>query len=401
MASDNTSVVPVVKTRHLVPQVSFFVFVRIILHTSFAMLMPLLPVFSRGLGIDITLAGRALSISLLSNLLVPFLTSLAERYGQRFGMILGLVIFTLGGAVMLVWQTYTAFVIATFLMTLGTFVFLPVMQSYIGENVPYNKRGLMVAFSEFGWAASFIFGVPLIGLLISHYGWLAPYPAFVLIMLLLIVVIMLSFPGTRGKHTGESPFAGIKYVLNSRTGWLGILLGFFIMPGVNMIGVVYGYWLEEVFKLNVSELSASSIIMGIAFGCGSLMVALFTDKLGKRRAIMGGLVLNSLIASAVVFITGELVPALIWIFIFYVTMEFSVVSGLTLLTEILPEYRTSLLALSTAAMGFGGAFGSFMAPYLYRFGFSANIFGCIIINIIIIGIILALKPKNSRRWLDD
>ena len=389
------------KNKLILGQVSFFVFIRVILHTATSMLMPLLPVFSRGLGIDITMAGRAFSISQLSNLFVPFISAFSEHKGHKFGMVLGLSTFALGGAVMLLWQSYTAFVIATFVMTLGTFVFLPVMQSYIGEEVPYQRRGSIIAFSEFGWAASFIFGVPLISLLISHYGWLAPYPAFFVIMLILIAIIVLTFPASKRPHNGESVFAGMKYVFSSRKAWLGILVGFLLITGVNMIGVVYGYWLEDVYHLDVEALGISSVVIGFASAIGVILVASITDKVGKRRAIVGGLALNSLVAGAIVFITPAFFPALVWIFVFYISMEFSLVSSLTMLTELMPEHRTPFLAAVTAAQGFGGAFGAYIGPYLYQSGFSVNVFGCIIIDIAIIVLILIIKPKSKPRWLDD
>ena len=50
------------------------------------------------------------------------------------------------------------------------------MQAYLGDRVPYEKRGLPLALTELSWSLSFIIGVPLTGFLISKYGLTSPFP---------------------------------------------------------------------------------------------------------------------------------------------------------------------------------------------------------------------------------
>ena len=48
--------------------------------------------------------------------------------------------------------------------TLGNLTFIPAMQAYLGDRLPYERRGRILAYTEFGWSLAFIGGVPLMGL---------------------------------------------------------------------------------------------------------------------------------------------------------------------------------------------------------------------------------------------
>ena len=50
------------------------------------------------------------------------------------------------------------------------------MHAYVGDQVAYQRRGRVMAVTELAWSASFIIGVPLMGLLIARSGWAAPFP---------------------------------------------------------------------------------------------------------------------------------------------------------------------------------------------------------------------------------
>lgn len=378
-------------------QLSFFVILRVVLHASYAMLLPLLPIFARGLDIDMILAARAISISQLANVLVPIVSLLTERRGYRFGMLLGLGVFTAGTGLILIAQSYPVFVVTTFLATLGVFIFLPSQQAYFSGLVPYETRGRVLAISEMGWAASMIVGVPVIAFLIERSGnWLISYGTLCLLASLFFVVIALTFrPALPASDRKTHFFAGFEGVFKKPLAWAGIILSMILMPSVNLVGTVYGYWLEDTFGLHISELGAASMVMGFAFAAGTFGSALLTDRLGKTRAIFIGFALNCLVGLYVVFTNPGLTAALIWIFLFYVTAEFAFISALTMLTELVPEYRTTFLAATTATSGLGGAIAAYLSPLLYQNGFHTNVLAVIIVNLFVTAYLWVMTRKFS------
>ena len=69
---------------------------------------------------------------------------------------------------------------------------------------------------------------------------------------------------------------------------------------------------------------------------------------------------------------GSLAGALAGLFFFYLSFEFTIVSELPLVSEILPEARASLMATNVAAFSLGRAAGSLLAPWLFGMGIAAN-----------------------------
>ncbi len=376
-------------------QLAFFIIVRIVLHSSFAMLLTLLPVFARGLNIDILQAGRAISVSQLANLVVPFLSMVTERYGYRYGKLLALGVFSLGTSLILISQSYAVFIATTFLATLGTFIFLPNQGAYFSDLVSFEQRGKVIAISESAWAASLMIGVPIIAFLIDSTGqWLVSYATLCILGAIFFVIILLSFKPTHpAREAGTSFFVGLKVVFKSPLAWAGMILSLILMPSVNLVGTVYGYWLEDTYGLNISALGFASVVLGAAFLTGTLASAAFTDKLGKIKSIFLGYLINILVASVIFFVNPTLLPALVWIFCFYVTAEFGFISGLTMLTELVPQYRTTFLAATTATSGLGGAFAAYIAPILYQNGFRANVLAVIVANLIVMALLFFMARK--------
>ena len=109
-------------------------------------------------------------------------------------MLLGLAIFISGAVLVLLLPTLPAFIIALILGMLGKYVFDPTMQAYLGDRIPYEQRGRVVAITEMGWSLSFILGIPIMGYLISRFGWRAPYPALALAGLLVFLALARLLP---------------------------------------------------------------------------------------------------------------------------------------------------------------------------------------------------------------
>jgi len=68
------------------------------------------------------------------------------------------------------------------------------MQAYVSDQVPYEKRGRLIALMELGWALSFILGMPVVALLIGRFGWRAPFPVLAGIDLVLFILILRIVP---------------------------------------------------------------------------------------------------------------------------------------------------------------------------------------------------------------
>jgi predicted MFS family arabinose efflux permease len=376
-------------------QLPLFTLTRTVFNTVHRMVYPFLGVFARGLGVDIAAISLALTARSVVGTLGPYAGTVADTRGRKVGMLLGLGIFTLGTAEVALWPTIPGFTIGLILATIGKYIFDPGMQAYLGDRVPYERRGLAIALTEIGWSSAFILGVPLMGLLIAREGWAAPFPVMALSGAVLFAVICLLLPGDPPSPAASSRWSNFRLVLTSAPALAGLAVGLLASTANEIVNLIFGVWLEDAFSLQIAALGAASAVIGLSELGGESLVAAFVDRLGKPRAVAGGLVLNSCAALALPLLGRTEAGALLGLFLFYITFEFTLVSIIPLMTEVLPQARATLMAFNVSALSLGRAAGAPLAPFIYRhFGFPFVAAGAVIFNVLAL---LALSRLEDAR----
>lgn len=379
-------------------EVLAFVAIRVVLNTAHRMVYPYLPVFSRGLGVDLALLRLAVSARSAVGILGPFLASVADSRGRRAGMLFGLGMFSLGALLVFAWPGYLTFILALILTLLGKYIFDPSLHAYIGDRVPYERRGFIVALTELGWSLSFIAGIPAVGLLIARWGWQAPFPVLALLGAAAAVLIWRSLPHDPpdGTHTlGLQHNLGM--VLKSLPALLGLSIGFLISSSNEVINVVFGVWLEDSFGLKIAALGAASAVIGLSELGGEGLTAGISDRLGKPRAVALGLIFNSLAALLLPLIGRSLPGALLGLFLFYISFEFTIVSSIPMMTEILPQARATFMAVFVASHSAGRALGALLSLPLYSTGILGSCLAAVGFNLLALYAVLRLSRDLGSR----
>ena len=362
-------------------EIVVFMLIRVLTNTMHRMVYPLLPAFARGLGVDIETFALALTARSTVGAASPLFAALTDSRGRKTGMVFGMVLFLIGVGVVVVWPSFPVFVAALILTTIGKYVIDPSIHAYLGDQVPYARRGLTAALVEMGWSLSFIVGVPLAGFLIARWGWLAPFPLFSVLALLSIGVLAWWLPDSAGE-TLSTPhiFYNISRIFRYLPAVAGLMVGAWMSAANETVNLVFGVWLEDAFGLRLTALGAASMLIGISEFFGESIVGWITDRVGKPRAIAGGLVLNSLAALALPRLGTTLTGAFIGLFLFYVTFEFSLVSSIPLMTEIMPAQRATLLAVYAAGLSLGRALAASFATWLFAWGIGASVLAAVGFN---------------------
>ncbi len=172
-------------------------FLRTILNTMHRMVYPFLAVFARGLGVEITTLSYVVTARSFFGLFAPVLGSIADHRGRKFGMLAGVLLFTIGMGAVAFQPNFITFSIAILLAILGKYLFDPAMQAYFGDRIPYERRGTALAVTEAAWSLAFIAGVPLMGFFIAGYGWDAPFGLLAGLGLVMFAVIWWMVPAGR------------------------------------------------------------------------------------------------------------------------------------------------------------------------------------------------------------
>ncbi len=354
-------------------QIAFFILVRMVMNTSYRMAYPFLGVFARGLGVDVTSLSLVISSRSFVGMFSPLVSSVSDHRGRKFGMIVGLSLFVLAAGLVAVYPTFTTLCVSLILALIGKFLFDPAMQAYLGDRVSYAQRGLALSVTELGWSFAFIMGIPLVGLLISRYGWSAPFPIFALLGMILLIGAWYIIPNEDPHHERSNGlWANFKTVLTHRSFLAALSIAIWANAANEMVNLIFGVWLEDRFALKIAALGAASAVVGISELSGEGLVALFTDKLGKPRALLLGLVASAISALSLPFLGRSEVGALIGLFFFYITFEFVMVSHVPMMTEVLPEARGTVMSFNLTGHSIGRGIGALLATFVYHaFGFTA------------------------------
>jgi len=291
-------VVTPLPTRKFVWQVTVATSARLLMNTSRRFVYPFAPELGRGLGVPLTSITSLVAINQLTGILSPFFGPLSDRWGYRVMMLLGLGVLAAGMLAGGILPFYGVVLLALFLAGVGNSIFTPAIGAYVGENVPYERRGLVIGLMEIGWAGSSLIGIPVAGFFIAEFGWRAPF--FILGGLGLLGVALLGFLIPKEQHHAyQSPT-----LVNFRQAWIqlrrekaamGILAyGFFFSMANDSLFVVYGAWLEDSFALGLVSLGLATTVIGVAELFGEVLTATVADRLGLKRAVVIGLILTSL-----------------------------------------------------------------------------------------------------------
>lgn len=351
-------------------QLPFFTLVRTVLNTMYRMVYPFLSVFARALGVDVAAMAAVLTARSLAGSLGPFLASIADSRGRKIGMLFGLGLFTAGVSLVVFWPTFAALAAAVVLTTLGKYTFDPSMQAYLGERVPYERRGLSIAITELGWSLAFVAGIPLMGFLIARQGWMSPFLLLTLLGMFSAAGVVFLIPAD-APQTGEAAalLRNFRQVLTHTPSLAGLFAGLLATAANEMVNLIFGVWLEDAFGVQITTLVAASTVIGLSEFGGEGLVAFLTDRLGKPRAIALGLLVNSLSALGLPLLGQSTNGALVGLFFFYITFEFTLVSMISMMTEIQPAARATVMAFNVAAHSLGRATGDTLAISLYALGF--------------------------------
>lgn len=354
-------------------QLLIFVLLRTIFNTMYRMVYPFLAVFARGLGVDIATLSMIVTARSSIAMFAPVLGSIADPRGRKFGMLLGILLFIGGMSLVAIYPSFLTFSLALLLAILSKYLFDPSMQAYLGDRVPYERRGTALAVTEAAWSLAFIAGVPLMGSLIARFGWNAPFPLLAGAGLVMFFIIWRMIPGTdhaQPMAPRATSLKNVRAVLTNLPALAAISIALWATAANELVNLIFGVWLEDSFGLKIAALAGASAVIGLSELSGEGLVALTTDRLGKPRALTLGLIGN-ILASLLLPIVGRTeIGALVGLFLFYITFEYVLVSHISLMTEVMPNARATLLSFNVMGHSLGRVIGALVATFMYQqFGF--------------------------------
>ncbi len=357
---------------HLIAQMAILIACRLLLNTGRRFVYPFAPEFSRALNVSLPAVTSLIAVNWATALLGVFFGPLADQWGYRRMMITGLLLLAVGMAAGGGGAVYGAVLTGLLLVGLGKSVFDPAVQAYVSERVPFRRRGLAIGFLEVAWAGSALVGIPLVGVIIAHGGWRAPFFALAALgavgLMSLILVVTPDRQRPRDQLAGVAWMPAWRTIIRNRAAAGALLYSFFVQMANDNLFVVYGAWLEQAYGLGVVAIGFGTAVIGAAELAGEFMTAGLSDRIGLRRSLTAGLALVTLAYALLPFLARSLTWALIGLFVLFLAFEFTVVTGLSLATEIAPGARATMMSGFFAAAGIGRVIGALVGGPVWLMG---------------------------------
>jgi MFS family permease len=379
---------------------------RLLVDIGTQMFNPFLPIFAAGLNTDVVVFGRLVGLRSAMGLLAPYFGTLADRTGYRRVMLAGLLSGAAGMLVIGSSSTILQTAIGMVLMGLGFAGFVPTLQAYLGARLPQDQLARGIGMLEYSWALTGIVGLSLMGQLIAATNWRVPF--FVLgIGLAIAFLVFRTLPPARQGEQPVRPRTAERerdslgdrvrdffYIeTNALSTYTAIAASAFTYFGAMQIMVAHGIWYADQYALGARELGFVALLFGCFDLTASVSVSLFTDRFGKRRSVILGVIGALLGYLLIPWLNIGIIPAVLSAALARGFFEFAIVANISLLSVQSPNQRGKVMTLGAAMSLSVSTLTTFTAPALY---YAIGISGIAIISAISTAIAFFLLLRFVR-----
>ena len=367
---------------------------RLVVDTSIQLFFSFLQIIALGMGLNVVVLGRFLSLRSAVGLSAPLFGSAADRYGYLRVMRLALVLAAAGTFLLGSGGGFWSVAAGMVLSGVGLTGFMPTVQAYISAQLPFAQRARGIGILEYSWALAGILGLSLMGLLFDRFSWQVPF--VVLGAAILAAWALLGFL-PKAPRGADTPLAGngaedgekeVKPALapqfstvvaravrqfnalfdlgsNRRSAYAVIGANCLFLFGQGHVLIAHGVWLQNEYGLTAAALGLAALAQGAAELVGAVLVSLITDRVGKKRSFQSGILGSALFYIALPIVNRGLWPVIGALLLLRFAYEYGLVSAIALITEQAPDRRGKVISLAVAINLLGITLTGFTGPWMY------------------------------------
>jgi len=233
--------------------------------------IPFLPIYAQDLGasgfeMGAITAGFALTMGIIQ----PFIGSYSDRYGRKWFLTIGLIIFTVCGFLYAFSSSVTDLLFIRLIQGIGGGCVFPISMAYMGDLAPKEKEGLYMGIFHIavlgGIGSGPIFG----GLMNDNFGMVAAFYAFATLSAFATFIALFFLPETENvvqQDKKSSLLSGFKIILSSRK-----MQGLLILRFGVMLAVVPSFIFLPI--LMTATFNSSGTEIGIIITCRTVIGAI-------------------------------------------------------------------------------------------------------------------------------
>jgi predicted MFS family arabinose efflux permease len=344
-------------------------FSKLLFNITRRLIYPFAPEFARGLNVDLSAITSIIAINQATSVLGPIGASFADKYGYRLLMLFSLGLLTIGTLAAGLIPIYSVLVICLFLAGLAKSIFDPSLQAFIANFVPFEKRGRIIGITELAWAGSTLVGIPLSGMIIERFSWQTPFSIIGGFSLVCFFIVLNIMPKDKKRIKPSESKARMmtnwKTIIKNKRVLSILSFAFFMSLANDNLFVIYGAWLEHSYSLSLAAIGFGTVFIGLSEVLGEGCTVFFSDRIGLKKSIVIGAVLCTGAYFLLPILNIGLGYVLAGLFLVFFTFEFTIVTSMSLTTELVPELRASTMSAFFAIGGIGRVIGAFSGGIIW------------------------------------
>ena len=223
---------------------------------------------------------------------------MADRYGRRMPLMLDLVFYSIVEVLSGLAPNYTTFMTLRVLFGIGMGGEWGVGASLAMEKVPPRLRGVLSGFLQQGYATGYLLAALCFYFLFGRLGWRPLFFIGGLPALLALFVRMRVKESEVWEKTRHATWGDLGRAIAKN--WKIFLYIVVLMTGMNLASHgtqdMYPTFLERQWGLDVRSRAGITAVSMVGAIIGGTLVGWISDKVGRRRAMIGAL----LVATAIV-----------------------------------------------------------------------------------------------------
>lgn len=356
----------------------------------------MLPTLKEDFGVSLSLAGLAVSLFVLSLVVVQLWSGVITGFlGPKRTLFIGLSVFAISCLAAALVSSYPAFLAARTVQGLGAGIALPVSMGLAAENAPPGRMTTAIGGIQAAFTIGLALGPAAGGLFAEHLDWRGFYVFLAGMAAVAALILAIAYSGGSDRRSGVNPLSALKQALNVPAVRLVSLAGFLNLLAMISVLIFVAVWLQ---RTGLTGPSTSGLLLSIPGFVGFIfapLAGLLGDRIGNRRAVIGGTVVFAAGVLGLVAFPRALVVYPLFLIMVGVGNAFMMTNMGAMALSLRPDLRQAISGVFNASRFFGVLLAPLVLTPVYEAFSIRGVLVVIIAASIIVGLVLPISERET------
>ncbi|MCH5465788.1 MFS transporter [Levilactobacillus tujiorum] len=372
-----------------------FLIVFVIGADSF-IISPLLPVLAQSYHASITMVALSVTIYAICYAIgSPLLGPLGDRFPKRRLLLVGVVIFFVGGVACVWAPTVGWFNIGRAVAGIGAATTLPNVWALIGQMFHGKQLNLIMGITMAALSLSIALGVPMGTELAQLVNWRLAFVVSVGLTLLAGGILYRVIPRRALVMNKVDYWQSYDQIGRSLKAKLALLITLTWMLGFYVVYTFLGTFITRQFHLNTGQTGLVFVAYGLSNFVASFFGGVVMTKFGKLATVQLSGVLSAVAMAGLLAGQQSLLAIIGSLIVLAIVQGLGVTALNTIIVNLLPLQRATMMASNSAILYLGLTVSSSVGGWAYpRVGFFGITLAAMGVLLIAVGL-----ARRLRKWL--